>query len=100
MLNFFRDDFCARLGGDEFLIVVTRSCDSNTIMSEIQRFMEILTTHFKAIREFEMLTASAGIAGDRIENGVHDFEEMMKLSDSALYQAKRSGKARCVVYNT
>ena len=99
MQNFFRDDFCARLGGDEFLIVITRSCDSDTILSEVQRFMEILTTHFKAIKEFEMLTASAGIAGCQIENGVHDFEEMMKLSDNALYQAKRSGKARCMVYN-
>ena len=99
MQNFFRDDFCARLGGDEFLIVITRNCDNDTILSEVERFMEILTTHFRSVKEFELLTASAGIAGCHIENGEQDFEKLMKLSDNALYQAKRDGKARCVVYN-
>ena len=101
MKNFFRDDFCARLGGDEFLVVITRSCSTDEIMNEVQRFMDLLITHFRSVKEFEMLTSSAGVAGGSLENGQeHDFEEMMLMSDSALYQAKRGGKARCMAYGS
>ncbi|MBQ8780419.1 MAG: sensor domain-containing diguanylate cyclase [Oscillospiraceae bacterium] len=99
MKNFFRNDFCARLGGDEFLIVVTRNCTTEEIVAETQKFMDILTCHFRNIKEFEMLTSSAGVAGGSIgTKKVHDFEEIMKFSDTALYHAKRSGKARCMAY--
>lgn len=96
----FKGDFVARLGGDEFLVVITRECQEGQILTETQRFLEVLRNHFDNKEEFSVMTASAGIAAYTL-NGEkeHDFEHLMKCSDSALYNAKKSGKNMCCVYS-
>lgn len=95
----FKSDFVARLGGDEFLIVITRECQAEQILNETHNLLEVLQKHFDNKKEFSVLTISAGIAAYKL-NGEkeHDFENLMKCSDSALYDAKKSGKNRCCVY--
>lgn len=98
----FKGDFIARLGGDEFLVVITRECQENQVINETQHFLEVLQNHFDNKKEFSVMTASAGIAeytiSDEKGEKEHDFENLMKCSDSALYDAKKSGKNRCCVY--
>ena len=95
----FKSDFVARLGGDEFLVVITRDCTSEQVLDETQRFLEVLRSHFCNKKEFSIMTASAGVAVYTLRNGEkHNFENLMKCSDKALYMAKKSGKNMCCVY--
>lgn len=95
----FKSDFVARLGGDEFLVVITRDCTSEQVLDETQRFLEVLRSHFCNKKEFSIMTASAGVAVYTLRNGeTHNFENLMKCSDKALYMAKKSGKNMCCVY--
>lgn len=98
--NFFKDDFVARLGGDEFLIVTTRECEISEIEKETKKYIEMLKNHYMSNPKFSAMGASAGVAmsvlGDKKE---HNFEELMKHSDAALYNAKNFGKGKCCVYS-
>lgn len=95
----FKGDFIARLGGDEFLVVITRECQEEQILTETQHFLEVLQNHFDNKEEFSVMTASAGIAAYTLKGEKeHNFENLMKCSDSALYKAKNSGKNMCCVY--
>lgn len=95
----FKSDFIARLGGDEFLIVITREVEEAQIIAETRHFLEALQNHFNNKKEFSVMTASAGIAASILKDEKeHDFENLMKCSDSALYKAKNSGKNMCCVY--
>lgn len=100
--DFFKGDFIARLGGDEFLAVITRECPEEQLLTETQYFLEVLKNHFDNKKEFSVMTASAGIAAytltDEKGEKEHNFENLMKCSDSALYDAKHSGKNMCCVY--
>lgn len=98
----FKGDFIARLGGDEFLVVITRECSEEQVLNETRHFLEALKNHFDNKEEFSVMTASAGIAAytitDEKGENEHNFENLMKCSDSALYDAKHSGKNMCCVY--
>lgn len=97
--NFFKDDFVARLGGDEFLIVITRDCEISAIEQETKKYIEMLKNHYMSNPKFSAMGVSAGVAMSVLgDKKAHDFEELMKHSDAALYNAKNFGKGKCCVY--
>ncbi len=96
----FPDDFIARLGGDEFLVVISTRCSEDELKRRTEKLLDTLCGYYKCHEEFAMMTASAGIAFEVIESGRHDIEKLMISSDSALYCAKNSGKARFRMYET
>lgn len=95
----FKTDFISRLGGDEFLVVITRSATDSQLEQEAQRLVDSFEQRFRDKRELAVMTLSAGIAtGALPDGGEHNAENLMYSSDSALYEAKKSGKSRCCFY--
>lgn len=94
----FPDDYIARLGGDEFLIVITGSRSEEELLEAGGRLLHAIEERFSADEAFSVVTASAGISYGIVKKGaVHDMEKLLRCSDSALYTAKNSGKARCCI---
>lgn len=87
-------DVVARWGGEEFLLV----CADTTIDQALQ-VVERLRLHLHQPSSWlqcpvERVTFSAGLA---LHEPDASFEQTLALADSALYQAKRQGRDRCIV---
>lgn len=90
-------DFAFRYGGEEFLVVLGNAtvADTLNIAERIRRDSE--TRLFQVEDSRISLTCSIGIAAD---NGHPDYDQVVRLADQALYQAKASGRNRVVVSPT
>ncbi len=89
-----REDFAIRYGGDEFLLLLpgVPETDAQQIAA---RAVALFGQHTKLLRDLDPKpTLSAGVASMR-RTRAGDVATLMQLADSALYQAKRSGK-NCV----
>lgn len=92
-----KDDFVARLGGDEFLIFISNidSVDSlktigNKLVAEIAKPILIDGTMVH-------VTVSIGIAP--YDDSIKNSSDFIKAADKAMYQAKREGKNKFVIYD-
>ena len=95
----FPDDYIARLGGDEFLVVITGKRTEDELMKSGAALLAAFKKEYSSKEEFSVITASAGIAYAVIKRGgSHDVERLLHNSDSALYDAKYAGKAKCCMY--
>jgi len=86
-----KTDLVARIGGEEFAVLVT---DLDEPVSGA--LAEKLRTSVACIQDPAQVTASLGIAIYRPEIG--GAEDLMRLADLALYQAKESGRNRVVIH--
>jgi diguanylate cyclase (GGDEF)-like protein len=94
--NLRKDDFIARYGGEEMVIVLANT-DIKSAEEMSQRICEgmsqvPLTTEHEAI----VLTASFGLA-ETTFNQANNPDQLLKLADDALYQAKALGKNQVVI---
>jgi diguanylate cyclase (GGDEF)-like protein len=94
----FPDGFIARLGGDEFLVALAGELDLPQVEQRTQHLLDALVEKFSVQNEFRTLSASAGIAQDRLPLcDMKSIEQLISRSDAALYDAKNAGKARYCV---
>jgi diguanylate cyclase (GGDEF)-like protein/PAS domain S-box-containing protein len=94
----FPDGFIARLGGDEFLVALVGDNELQQVEQRTQNLLDTLLKNFHVKDEFKALSASAGIAQERLSVcDIGSIENLIKRSDDALYTAKESGKARYCV---
>jgi diguanylate cyclase (GGDEF)-like protein len=93
-LTVLRDaDTLARWGGEEFLLMLPDTPPDLALMV-IQRLHEHLRNPASWTRCREVqVTFSAGLA---VHDPTEDFHETLERADRALYEAKRSGRDRCV----
>jgi diguanylate cyclase (GGDEF)-like protein len=96
----FPDDFIARLGGDEFLIALVGEYPLEEVEMKTQSLLDSMRERYDSREEFEVLTASAGIAQSEITGDVHKIDDLMMHSDKALYAAKETGRAKFCVYDS
>jgi diguanylate cyclase (GGDEF)-like protein len=93
----FDEDLVSRMGGDEFAIFLS-SPQSVTHVEELSsRIIDAATAPFKIMGTESYVGASIGVflPGDAdMQPG-----EAMRRADTALYEAKRAGKARYSVYS-
>ena len=91
------DDVAARYGGEEFALVAGDTGEAATlaVANQIRKALaELALPH--AASSHGMVTVSIGIASLVPAKGM-DPEKLIRLADSALYQAKREGRDRAVV---
>lgn len=97
-LNLRGADFAARFGGDEFVVILPHQTPHEALV-----FAERIRHGVKALRldgsERGLgFTVSAGVAGHWPAARKRGAEALMRASDRALYEAKRRGRDRVVVY--
>ena len=90
-------DIVARLGGDEFTILVEGRYDVNEVTRIAERIQQKFRLPFNLKGHEVFSSASIGIlhASDQHLSS----EDMMRDADTAMYQAKRAGKARHEVFD-
>ena len=82
----FRDyDIIGRLGGDEFIIVLI-NIDTDNLKRRLYSFKKEVRENFK---EFDIST-SIGVSCSLYDGD--DFDRLVTIADSRMYEAKKSGK--------
>lgn len=89
--------FIGRMGGDEYAIFrnypdLSFKEAKEVARDEMQHLYNMFAREFAKEREQCQISVSAGIY--MMDEGHYTFEESYKRADQALYEAKRSGKAR------
>jgi diguanylate cyclase (GGDEF)-like protein len=84
----FRDnDICCRSGGEEFIILMAAS-DPTTVFQAAERLRTAVG--LTEMDDMGTVTISIGIA--YWPHSSEDVEEVLKMADQQLYQAKREGR--------
>jgi diguanylate cyclase (GGDEF)-like protein len=91
------EDTVARLGGDEFTVLLEDITDVRYAIRVAERIAEALKDPFEIDGQEASVTASIGIAVGTGRESAPD--DLVRNSDQAMYEAKRSGKARFVVFH-
>jgi diguanylate cyclase (GGDEF)-like protein len=90
------EDTVARLGGDEFTVLLEDIADVRYAIAVAERIESSLREPFKIEGRDATVTASIGIA---VSTGRESSpEDLVRDSDSAMYEAKRKGRARHEVF--
>lgn len=90
-------DTVARLGGDEFTILVEGTYDTNEVVRIAERIQKKFAIPFDLDGHEVFSSASIGILHASEKH--FSSEDMMRDADTAMYQAKRGGKARHEVFD-
>jgi diguanylate cyclase (GGDEF)-like protein len=89
-------DTIARLGGDEFAVLIENFSASSTAEDVAKRMLEVLTEPAMVNGREVTMRGSVGIAvSDFTEQ---DSQSLLYSADLAMYEAKRRGGARYVLY--
>ena len=86
------EDTVARLGGDEFAIIQTGLNSADEPSALARRILRTVNKPFRVDGVDYELGISIGIASCPLNS--RSSSDLMKKADAALYQAKRSGRAR------
>src|SRR5206468_4169984 len=90
------DDIVGRFGGDEFVVIAEGIADHEEAADLGSRLLEAISQPLPGI-EAKVVTASIGVA---LMNGsTADAREAVRQADSAMYEAKRSGRDRCSFFD-
>jgi len=99
------DPFCAdaagnlvaRMGGDEFLILINELNSPDDAWRTAEGLLHILAVVYNICGSEVHSTASIGlVTSDRCQSNA---EEVVRNADVAMYEAKRAGRARYVVFD-
>lgn len=91
-------DFCGRWGGEEFVVILpdTPQDSAKLIAERICRNVKCLRIMLKGV-ELPAITLSVGIATSN-GTGTRSPEELVRMADLAMLEAKESGRDRIVLY--
>ncbi|PPD22346.1 MAG: hypothetical protein CTY22_03690 [Methylomonas sp.] len=83
-------DTVSRLGGDEFVIVLSHVSDTHSVSIVAQKILDHLSAAFDITPH--RLTSSASIGIALYPDDGDDFETVLKVADTAMYNAKDCGR--------
>lgn len=89
-------DYCARLGGDEFGIILTQVNSHKDANLVAQKLIAVLNKPFNINGKQLYTGASIGIA--LYPSNGNTYHDLLKNADTAMYQAKTSGKNTYTFY--
>jgi diguanylate cyclase (GGDEF)-like protein len=90
-------DIAARVGGDEFLLLFDEVASREAALVVAERLNRALRAPYSIGTERRIVTASLGVAVG--PDGLHTADAVVAAADSAMYEAKRCGGGRCVLYS-
>jgi two-component system, cell cycle response regulator len=88
-----RSDFPSRFGGEEFVLVLPETDEDSAIQVAKKFHEEIKSCSFGTVDKPFLLTVSMGLTSTAAKD-YSDWRDMVADADSALYQAKNTGKDR------
>ena len=91
-----REDLLVRLGGDEFVILIDRLAEIRSDTQLAERILNSFTLPFNVKERDIFVSFSIGIVGEC--STYSDPEELLRDADTAMYQAKASGKDQYQVF--
>ncbi|MDB5728330.1 MAG: hypothetical protein JWQ00_1535 [Noviherbaspirillum sp.] len=90
-------DTLARVGGDEFVAVLSGAVTENEIQNVARRMISVMQMPFEIQGHALYVGTSIGVAVYP-EHGDSEVK-LLAYADTAMYRAKETGKARCVIYS-
>lgn len=93
-----KSDIVGRIGGDEFTIFMKNISSSDAAEKKAEELSKMFAHLFENEKQAVQVTCSIG-AALYPEDG-RDFNSLYQCADRALYQAKKQGKNRYVLYNS
>lgn len=91
------DGFAARIGGDEFAIILKNLDDHDGIARLCSRLLAHIGEPFFIGGVEQLIGASIGVA--LIPEDGTSADELLRLADLAMYEAKSSGRNRCCFFS-
>ena len=92
-----QNDMVARLGGDEFVIYLDNSQQEEDVSPVLNRILGRIAHPFRLQGNELTVTISLGVAS--VSEQTTDISELLHQADLAMYQAKRNGRSRIVMYS-
>lgn len=93
LIRQFSGQYCYRYGGDEFLIICP-DLPENEVLSELRALMADRPQYMDGKRNARTGYSIGCVHG--VEGTDYSLQDMMKIADERLYQAKNSGKNQIV----
>ena len=87
----------ARMGGDEFVVVLEGVADAAAVQTIAERLLADLREPYTVADHPVQSSASIGIV--RWQGQALGPDEILRNADTAMYEAKRAGRNRCVVFD-
>jgi diguanylate cyclase (GGDEF)-like protein len=87
----------ARFGGDEFLILVQDNPDEQALHTFCARLIEEMEAPFRIQQKSFLVSISIGAS--LFPDNSRNVEELIMFADEAMYQAKRTGKNKFILFN-
>jgi diguanylate cyclase (GGDEF)-like protein len=91
-------DTVARLGGDEFAVLLHDTGDANGALARCQTLCDAIAEPYTLTVGDVRIPARIGASiGVTMFHAGEAYDEIVAIADGAMYEAKRSGKNRCVL---
>jgi len=88
----------ARIGGDEFVVVLEGVHNADEACTVAERLLAVLALPYQIGGQSVQSGASIGLVTADHASG--SAEEVLRDADTAMYEAKRAGRGRCVLFNS
>jgi len=92
-------DVVARFGGDEFGILIDRLADESEAIAIADRVATAFAQPFSIDGVEHFVSASIGVAVSAGAEQPVNAELLIRDADAAMYRAKETGRARCVMFD-
>ncbi|SIO02274.1 PAS domain S-box-containing protein/diguanylate cyclase (GGDEF) domain-containing protein [Parasphingorhabdus marina DSM 22363] len=83
-------DFAARIGGDEFAIILNNISGAETINSRCLKILSAINEPYSISGVDQVIGASIGVS--LIPEDGNEYEELLRMADLAMYDAKANGR--------
>lgn len=91
-------DIIARMGGDEFVVLIDGVRDTEGLYQRLDAIRAEVLKPIDCDGNRLLITTSIGVSMINAENA-HNWSEIIKQADIALYSSKRAGRNRHTVFN-
>lgn len=92
--TFRKTDTVFRIGGEEFAVILTET-DINQAKIPLERFRKTVET-LELTYQNEKINVTVSLGACQYKEGFTNKSEFMELTDKALYEAKNTGRNKCV----